>query len=834
MAPTFIFASIPWALIFIFVLHDQCRVIRVDAALRTSSRRLAQDAGKQNEVGIDRQMKTADTSALFSPSVLEPESYPVVLSALVYRSDVSNIASRFDLIDATKVESSQPSEMLQVSILVVDESEHDRVLAVLVQLYFGKHNSLLLSVEINETKTNELQETVESTKSAENAHHQNLFSRSKEVRANTNSKYTTISGFSCFRNLQGMTDAMFDLAKKFSNLVSVTEIGKSYENRSIYAMKITASSSQRKSNEKGKVLITAGVHPREYAPPELVMRYATTLVDNYDLDAEITWILEHTEIHIVLYVNPDGRVVAETNPSSYWRKNVNPGSNKDGCSKSSYGVDVNRNFGFMWSRDGASSDPCDNTYYGTSAESETETQALVEYAKNLFPSEQRKKDPVADMNKPYGEDITGVYIDVHASGGYTYYPWGHKDKYCPDDESLQALGRKISSFNGYSLWAPGQPDFLYPASGDTSDFMYAVMGVASFGLEIGKDFYESCNLFEEEIVSSNLPALLYAAKVANQPFSMGKGPDILDLSVNSAGLSDGEIRVAAVASDNRLVNIKGYPEFSTGDQSINEVEIYLDVHPDDFVGSNNSWSMKPVDKKFDSGEEDVEVVISTSGLPPGRHVLFAQAKDSNGYLGPVSSTFFVVEENQQNDGGTESNQPTSRPTSNTQKPTQYPTQKAPAGSSGADKLILLREEFTTGFGSFISGGSDTKYYPSAKDRLGVARIQDGSGEEAYIYSKKIPLPSSYSTMKVTFSFYGLSMESDDSFCLDYSIDESSNWVDVQCWNGEEDFKNKVWYDDTIVEFSANNADSIRVRFRCEGDNNKDDVLFDYVQVEGLE
>ena len=30
-----------------------------------------------------------------------------------------------------------------------------------------------------------------------------------------------------------------------------------------------------------------------------------------------------------------------------------------------------------------------------------------------------------------------------------------------NDESLQALGRKISSFNGYKLWAGDQPDFVY-------------------------------------------------------------------------------------------------------------------------------------------------------------------------------------------------------------------------------------------------------------------------------------------------------------------------------------------------------------------------------------
>ena len=44
--------------------------------------------------------------------------------------------------------------------------------------------------------------------------------------------------------------------------------------------------------------------------------------------------------------------------------------------------------------------------------------------------------------------------------------------------------------------------------------MYAVFGVATFGLEVGEEFDEDCDLFEDEIIPLNLPALLYAAKVS--------------------------------------------------------------------------------------------------------------------------------------------------------------------------------------------------------------------------------------------------------------------------------------------------------------------------------
>lgn len=536
------------------------------------------------------------------------------------------------------------------------------------------------------------------------------------------------------------------------------------------------------------------------------------MAEGYDIDAEINWILEHTEIHLVFYVNPDGRDVAEKNPELYWRKNVNPGSKQDGCSKNSRGVDINRNFDFMWSEKGASNNPCDETYYGTSAGSEAETQAIAAYANSLFPKEQRKRDPVKEMDVAFGEEIMGVYIDVHSSGGYTYYPWGHKNRVSPDDESLQALGRKISSFNQYKLWAPNQPDFLYPASGDTSDYMYAQFGVSSFGLEIGEDFYESCKLFEEEIVHSNLPALIYAAKVAKKPFTLGKGPDVFDLRVSRDSAAIDRIRVSALASDSRLVNIKNYPTFTTGKQHIKEVKLYLDVHPDDDDGSiSNVWIMNPTDrKKYNNVEEDIDIMLSTSEIHPGKHTFFVQAEDSDGYLGPVSSIFFDV----------------------TESSVSQPSQADPIAPPNNESMLLL-ENFANGFGVFNSGGHDTRCYKRLKGRNGVARIQDGNVDQSSIYTNKLILNHSFSFIKVTFSFFGLSMEEDDKFCLEYILDKNSEWKERKCWRGFVDFENKVWYDNTSIKVNVEDAQSVRVRFRCDGDNNRDDVLFDIVQIQGL-
>lgn len=453
---------------------------------------------------------------------------------------------------------------------------------------------------------------------------------------------------------------MMDLAASYPDLVTMETIGESYMKKKnkgitdntttnlspgydIYALNITAAARHRQSSssEKGKLLLTSGMHAREYTPTELVARFIELLIDGYNNhDAQITSILHHTEIHTIIHVNPDGRYMAENFPETYWRKNLNPtGCNMDGF----YGVDINRNFDFLWGDEfGASSDPCSDEYHGTEPNSEVETQAVIEYAKKVFPESQRRSDPKKQMNEALGDDIMGMYIDIHSTGEYIYYPWGHRDEVSPDDDSYSAIARKMSYLNGYDLWASGY-DFLYPVSGDASDYMYAIMGVASMGLELGFSFYEDCDTFENDILPSNLPVLLYAASIAGRPFSLAKGPDVLDVIVDYNDI-DGEIIVTAEVSDVVMVNsLNGESDHKNGGQDIVKVVLYLDVHPDDVKNGDLTWEMSPLDGEFDSSEEIVEISLSTTEISPGRHSLHVQAMDVDGYLGPVKSVSIGVE-----------------------------------------------------------------------------------------------------------------------------------------------------------------------------------------------
>eukprot|EP00956_Cyclotella_meneghiniana_P012534 scaffold17839_cov72-Cyclotella_meneghiniana.AAC.1 len=87
--------------------------------------------------------------------------------------------------------------------------------------------------------------------------------------------------------------------------------------------------------------------------------------------------------------------------------------------------------------------------------------------------------------------------------------------------------------------------------------------------------------------------------------------------------------------------------------------------------------------------------------------------------------------------------------------------------------------------------------------------------------------------QVVFSAYLLSMEADDEFCLDISVDGGSSWVVEKCW-GDIDLKSKLWHDDVTAEFEADNASELMVRFRCQASDNQDDVYIDKVVIQGLQ
>ncbi len=165
---------------------------------------------------------------------------------------------------------------------------------------------------------------------------------------------------------------------------------RSWEGRTSHALRLGKGRGARRP----AICLIGGVHGREWGSPDILLFFALQLLDAWVEGrgiqlgrkrfsaAAIRTLLEHKDIVVFPQVNPDGRRFS-MEESPMWRKNRRPlGGRRRGC----VGVDVNRNFDFLWDfrtcfAPGAvasSAHPCDyETYIGPEPLSEPETRNVV-------------------------------------------------------------------------------------------------------------------------------------------------------------------------------------------------------------------------------------------------------------------------------------------------------------------------------------------------------------------------------------------------------------------------------------------------------------------------
>ena len=254
------------------------------------------------------------------------------------------------------------------------------------------------------------------------------------------------------QELQQLADARPDIAQ-------LIEIGRSIEGRPILALRIGD-----RHGEVPKVLFMGCHHAREWVAVEVPFLLAKELVERAD-EAPIADWLSGGEVWIAPMVNPDGHEHSRTE-QRLWRKNRR--RNHDG----SFGVDPNRNYGYMWGvldLPTSSHVPSDETYVGPRAFSEPETQAV----RDLIGCER----------------FAGV-ITYHSYSQLILYPWGYTETPIPDVEHRELMigmaGEMQNLIRGVhgKVYVPQQSSELYPTAGDTTDWTYGTYGIPSFTVEL--------------------------------------------------------------------------------------------------------------------------------------------------------------------------------------------------------------------------------------------------------------------------------------------------------------------------------------------------------------
>jgi carboxypeptidase T len=446
---------------------------------------------------------------------------------------------------------------------------------------------------------------------------------------------TGIPAYPCYRTVEETFATAEGMATTYPNLATWTDRGDSWEKTNGFGgfdMKVLLLTNSTIAGPKPKLFLTGAIHAREYTTAELITRFAEYLVENYGSDPEATWILDHHEIHLMLHANPDGRKQSETGLS--WRKNTN--QDYCGATSNSRGADLNRNFPFKWNCCGGSSGTeCSTTFRGAAPASEPETQAIRDYMLAQFPDQRGPND-----SDPAPLTTSGIYLDIHSSGKLVIWPWGWTSDPAPNATELQTLGRKFAYFNDHT---PKQAYGLYPTDGTTKLFGYGELGIPSYTIELGTQFFESCTYFENTLFPDNMNSLLWVAKVLRTPYITPSGPDSINLTLSAGSTPTGVpagtiVTISGSIDDTRFNNSNG----TEPSQNIFAAEYYKDVPPWVTSPTPVAIAMSPSDGTFDSPSETVQANIDTTNWTEGQYILYVRGQDTEGNWGPFSAVFLYI------------------------------------------------------------------------------------------------------------------------------------------------------------------------------------------------
>jgi len=286
--------------------------------------------------------------------------------------------------------------------------------------------------------------------------------------------------------------------------------------------------------------LSAGVHARERGGPDQLIYWIADLLAAKKAGTGLTYgrkTYTNAQVNSVLsagivffpLVNPDG-VTYDQSSGSLWRKNRNT---RSGSSGSSIGVDINRNFDFLWnfkkyfhpSASPASSSPSSEAFYGTAPASESETKNHVSIY-DSFPQ-------------------IRWFMDIHSAAGDILYSWGDDDnqattstmnflnsaydgkrgvvsdtaykEYIPSTDAANVKKAATDTVNamkavGGRSYTALQAVGLYPTSGATDDYAFSrfwakpgANKVYGFTMEFGysTNFYPTLTEFNQNILDTN-------------------------------------------------------------------------------------------------------------------------------------------------------------------------------------------------------------------------------------------------------------------------------------------------------------------------------------------
>ena len=356
-----------------------------------------------------------------------------------------------------------------------------------------------------------------------------------------NYTYGSMGGYHTYDE---MLEVLHSMAERFPNLITPVnsiEGFKTWQNNDIIWLRI--SDNPLMDEDEPEALYTALHHAREPNSLSQMIFYMWYLLENYDNDDHIKYLVDNTELYFLPCINPDGykyNQLTDPEGGGFWRKNRR--INEDG---ETVGVDLNRNYGYFWGFDdnGSSPNMGSSTYRGPQAFSEPETQAVRDFC----------------INHEFK-----VALNYHTHGNLLIHPWGYNDAPTEEDQLFKAMGRVMVKENNFVV-GTGTETVGYVVNGDSDDYMYGEQAeknkIYSFTPEVGPRFWPQ----EDEIDQLNKSSLLMNLNTANILLNYYDvnvridNPIVstlegnFDMSVSKPGLKPGGATITIVSQDPDLL-----------------------------------------------------------------------------------------------------------------------------------------------------------------------------------------------------------------------------------------------------------------------------------------
>ncbi|UCF50582.1 MAG: carboxypeptidase regulatory-like domain-containing protein [Thermoplasmatales archaeon] len=231
-----------------------------------------------------------------------------------------------------------------------------------------------------------------------------------------------------FHSYDELTTELQNIASTYSSISKLYNLGSSVQGRTIWGLKVTDNPDVEEN--EAEVRICGLHHGNEIMSVELPLMLAWYMVENYESNPDIQDLVDNRETWIIPMVNPDGREMGS-------RYNAN-------------GVDLNRDYGYMWNGEGGSPSPF----------SQPETKVIRKHS--------------LDNNFVFS-------LSFHTSGDIVNYIWNYKGEPVADNDVVVALSEQYGSHNNY--WVVEGYDW-YQTRGDTNDFSYGCRGDIDWTIEL--------------------------------------------------------------------------------------------------------------------------------------------------------------------------------------------------------------------------------------------------------------------------------------------------------------------------------------------------------------